>query len=498
MMILRIKNTVKRHLPSGSLRARFVFSTFWVMVSTVIQQGLGMVGTVVAARLLGKVVYGQLGMIHSTVGMFSIFAGLGLALTATKHVAEYRDTDKARAGRIITLAWMVALISGSIMTLAVLGGAGYLSAATLNAPEIKAELQIGSFMLFFGALIGAQRGVLAGLEAFRSVALTALIQGVFQLVFVVVGAVYWGLRGAIAGYAFSNGLGWLASSLFVRHEMSRAKLKLSVKGLSEDIPVLWKFSLPAFASTVLVGPVMWAARAILVNTPDGYAEMGVFSAATRFQQLIGLVGQTFGTALLPMLASKDGSKSELFQRSNILISWVAGLLPALLLITVPEIMGFIFGAEFTGSQANMALVLVMCFSCINLYKQGLARVLVARSMLWWGLLSNSTWAATLLFLAYLWRSHGAVGLASAFVAAYASNTAIFIPLYTMKKLVPKSTIFSWEALIIWFLLIIQVVLFMADVTVTVRIISLLVIVPVIFLIFSRILWGKQVAFSCQV
>ncbi|NOZ40854.1 MAG: oligosaccharide flippase family protein [Planctomycetes bacterium] len=71
------------------------------MAGAVISRGLMLVASILVARMLGKTVYGELGMIRSTVGMFGVFAGFGLGLTATKHVAEFRESDPERAGRIV-------------------------------------------------------------------------------------------------------------------------------------------------------------------------------------------------------------------------------------------------------------------------------------------------------------------------------------------------------------------------------------------------------------
>jgi len=55
---------------------------------------------------------GQLGMVQSTAGMFGIFAGFGMGLTANKHVAELKIKDPARAGRIIGLSSLVSWTTG--------------------------------------------------------------------------------------------------------------------------------------------------------------------------------------------------------------------------------------------------------------------------------------------------------------------------------------------------------------------------------------------------
>jgi len=80
---------------------RLAKGVFWSMASAVISRGLMLAASVLVARMLGKTGFGELGMIRSTVGMFGVFAGFGLGLTATKHVAEFRSSDPARAGRII-------------------------------------------------------------------------------------------------------------------------------------------------------------------------------------------------------------------------------------------------------------------------------------------------------------------------------------------------------------------------------------------------------------
>jgi len=82
-----------------SLASRLGRGAFWSSVCASASQGLSLVSLIVIARLLGKVGFGELTVIQSTVTMFGTFAGFGLGLTATKSIAEYRHTGAARAGR---------------------------------------------------------------------------------------------------------------------------------------------------------------------------------------------------------------------------------------------------------------------------------------------------------------------------------------------------------------------------------------------------------------
>jgi O-antigen/teichoic acid export membrane protein len=100
-----------------SLRARFARGAFWSLLGMGIAQGLALVAAIITARLLGKVAFGEFGMVTGTVGAFGILAGLGLGLTATKYVAEHRSTDPVRAGRILGLSTQVAAVSGGTVAL---------------------------------------------------------------------------------------------------------------------------------------------------------------------------------------------------------------------------------------------------------------------------------------------------------------------------------------------------------------------------------------------
>src|SRR5271157_1570211 len=87
--LLKLKSRVLNS-PVGYRLAR---GAFWSIIGSLISRGLGMVAGILVARLLGKHDYGQLGMVQSTTGMFGIFAGFGMGLTANKHVAEFRRQD---------------------------------------------------------------------------------------------------------------------------------------------------------------------------------------------------------------------------------------------------------------------------------------------------------------------------------------------------------------------------------------------------------------------
>src|ERR1700722_8315688 len=87
-------------LRSSPLGARIARGTFWMLMGAVISRMLGLLTSILLARILGKIAFGELSIIQSTTGLFGAFAGLGIGITATKYVAEFRESKPVRCGRV--------------------------------------------------------------------------------------------------------------------------------------------------------------------------------------------------------------------------------------------------------------------------------------------------------------------------------------------------------------------------------------------------------------
>ena len=275
-------------IAASSIGMRLVRGAFWSMAGAVISRGLMLCANILVARMLGKTVFGELGMIQSTIGMFGVFAGFGLGLTATKHVAELRDTEPERAGRIIALSWLVAVVTGGIMSLGLFIYAPWLAENSINAPHLAGILRIGSFLLFINALNGAQTGALSGFEAFKAIAHVNLFIGLISFPVLLTGAYYGGLYGAVWALVINLCFNWLFNHIALRKAAHRYQVPLVFNQCIQELPVLWKFSLPAVLSGIMVGPANWVSRTFLTKQPDGYDEIGVLTVSACISKSNGV------------------------------------------------------------------------------------------------------------------------------------------------------------------------------------------------------------------
>jgi len=376
--------------------------------------------SVLVARMLGKTGYGELGMIRSTVGMFGVFAGFGLGLTATKHVAEFRQSDPDRAGRIISLSWLVAMVTGGLMALGLLIFAPWLAGYTINAPHLTGVLRIGALILLINALNGAQTGALSGFEAFKTIAYVNLFVGLLSFPILITGAYLGGLTGAVWALVINLGTNWLLNHLALRKEAKRHNVPLAFRNCSRELSILWKFSLPAVLSSSMVGPVNWACGALLVNRPNGYDEMGIFSAANQWFAMLLFLPSLLGQVVLPVLSERFGQqdrrqllKTMVFAiRVNALI-----MLPIVLLASIasPYIMS-LYGEGFANGWPT--LIVVLFTAGIVACQTPVGPTITAAGKMWIKLAMNLGWAVLFIIGTLLLVDNGALGLASARALSY--------------------------------------------------------------------------------
>lgn len=412
--------------PSGSLRARLAKGISWSLVGTVILRGLKLTAFVAAARLLGQVGFGELGMINSTVGMFGIFAGMGLGLTATKHVAELRTKDPGRTGRILGLSMWAALVSGGAISLVLFAIAPLLAARVLNAPHLADELRLGCGLLFFNALNGAQLGALSGFEAFKTVARVNLVPGLLSIPMMVVGILLLGLPGAVGAMVLLAATGCWINQRALRQECRSAGVIIKYRGIRPEWGVLWQFSLPAFLSDALLAPVTWAANAMLVNQPNGYAEMGLFNAAWQWRGFAVFIPKDLRKVMLPVLSSLYGEQDVQGYRKafwgNLAAVLAVGLAVAVPIVLASRVIMSAYGAGFS-EGANVLVVLVLG----AVLPASTAVVLAAISSMgkmWYVFLLNCSWTLALVLFTPLFVTRGAFGLSLAHLLSYATHFSV--------------------------------------------------------------------------
>ena len=421
-------------LEASPVGKRLLRGTFWSICGTMVSRALALVAAILAARIVGKVVYGELGIIQSTVGMFGTLAGFGMGTTAAKFVAELRGKDPAKAGRIIALSsvtsWTISIgLAGLLLVLS-----PWLCLHTLAAPELTNFLRLSAPLLVVSGINGAQLGVLSGFEAFKSIARVSAITGILNFPLVVGGALSFGLGGIVGGLILAQAGGCLLNLMALRKEARRYNIPISYASCMAELPVVWRFSIPAVFAEILISAVNWSTATMLVRQPNGYGEMGVFSAANQWFNAAMWLPFMVNSVVLPVLAERLGAEDKTNTAKLLKLSFKMNALVVIPLaafgcLLSPLIM-MSYGQGFRGEWPTLVAVLITA-SVLSLALP-VGQLIAAADHMWLGFGLNTGWAlvyfgATSLFLGWGW---GAFGLASSRLVAYLAH-AVFSLIYAV-------------------------------------------------------------------
>lgn len=480
------KITVEDH---ENLRGKLIYGIFWNLVSAIASQGFPIIAAVVTARFLGKFSYGQLGMINSTVILFSTFAGLGLGITATKYIAQIHQTDPERTGRIMGLTNLFGAAAGVVMCIILFVMAPWLASNTLAAPDLASALRIASLLLIFNTIVGIQYGSIAGFGAFKDLAKITIIQGLLSSTLTIAGVYFFGLVGAVTAMVINSFINLMLYKLTINNLVKRFNIKIDYVRSWEEKDVIWKLSLPSMLSSVMVGPVVWIANVIIINTEGGYSQLGLFNAADQWRSVLTFLPIVVGGVLLPMVSANVTKENKALETVNVLASWVIVIIIALPFISFPEIIAFFYGHDYSSTVFLQSLTIMMLVSCIISYKEGIGRKLVAKNLMWWGVLSNLTWGALFLWSLLIFKNLGSLGLAISYFISYAANTIFFVPFYISKKVIPRNLIISKEVMLVWIVLILQAILTSFRISLWIRVVSLTIFIGILTFAIYKI-WSS--------
>lgn len=420
LRFLPMLNPLAERLQVSPVVSRLAKGTLWSIFGTVLARGLSVCASIFVARYLGKQDFGALGIVQSTMLNFSVFVGCGLGVTSTKYIPELRSSNPVRAGRILGLSGLVAAVAGGTIALVLAAAAPWMADRVLAAPRLTDVVRIGALLLFLNTLNGSQNGALAGFEAFRSMAWVNIWTGIATFPIMVAGVFFGGLTGGVWGLVVSAALNWMLAHLAIRREARRSGVPFGLNGVMSEWRVLSGFGLPSVLGGIVLGPVNWLCSAILVNQPEGYAEMGVFNATNQWFALVlflpGLLGQVLLPALSESLGNGDRGTARKLLRLALSIN-AATALPFIVVLSIasPWLMS-LYGAGFEIFWPVLVISLVT--GGILALQSPATQLLNAKGRAWVVVCSNLIWGILFVGLTLAFIERGSKGLVTARLIAY--------------------------------------------------------------------------------
>jgi len=348
--------------PPIGLRARMLRGVSWNVFGAVFTQGSVFLSNIIIANLVGRDVFGEYGMIQSTLLAFGGVAQVATGITATKYVAEFRVLDKERTGRILGLCSAVTLVTGAVATLALLLGAPWLASSLLKSPHLAPGIMIAAGFVLLTVINGYQVGALAGLENYRAIARSGAIQGVFHLAACGLFTYLWGLEGALAGLVASAFARWWLFHTMLRTAAREQEVPITYRRIWTERGIIFRFALPAAISGLSAMPALWLANTFLVRQPGGFSQMGLYSAAGTLRTVVLFLPLLLNNVGTSLLNNQRGLGDAVRYRKvfwyNLAATAAVALAAAVFVAVSGPWLLRLFGKEFAGGTAVLAILML--------------------------------------------------------------------------------------------------------------------------------------------
>jgi O-antigen/teichoic acid export membrane protein len=419
-------NSLIDRIKSSPLISRLVHGAFWSVLGAVLARALGLATWMVVARILGTRAFGELGIVQNTFGLLQNLSLLGLGIMATKYVAQYRASEKQRAGRVVGLSVLLAAGSGLLMGIGVVLAAPWIASRVLGAPQLTVLLQIGGILIVAAAVGGVLEGALAGFEAFKPLAILGLVGGLVSLPLFVWAAWAAGLEGLVWSMV-GVALLMLGLNYWVLHRTARREqCAVTFSGVRQELRAIFNFGLPVFLSGQVFFLAEWLGSWLLIRMPSGFDELGVYSAAVRWQQAVLFIPLYLSRAVFPGLtdryASGDYSRFKRLLKYYTLACTGVAVVCAIALSLLSKLVMSGYGPEFTEGWPVLVIASVsMVFLPLRWAIQMIYRSIGAA---WYELFLSVAWAVLMLIGMLVLHGRGSLRLALSTAIAFALTTLI--------------------------------------------------------------------------
>lgn len=412
-----IVNTIIKKLGNN-----FLFN----FLGTVFNQGSTFIFSIVVANIIGKKAFGEYAMTIGTLSVVALLTQLACGITNTKYVAEFRTSNKPKAGRILALTLTLTILTGFFSSTMFLLASKYIAVNLVNNPNISRTLRLGSFYVLFASLIMYLLGALAGLGSYKRVARAGIISGTVYLCLGIPMSCIYGLNGAVFGVFLSAAIQTVVLLVEFLVECNKQGIKLSFLEMKAEIGIIPSFMLPAAVSSYVAAPAAWSANAFLARQSGGYEELALYSAANSIRLLVLFVPNIVNTVSMSVLnnSKNEGHEYKYTYLINILIMVLVSIVVALpVTVFGKTVLGF-FGNKFiTGYPI---LVVLMASTVPESLGIGLFQHIHAQNRMWLSLITITIpQSLMIVYMSYtLVPAYGARGLALSYTVSWVAAALI--------------------------------------------------------------------------
>lgn len=339
------------------LQSKLFKDSFWAVFGNGFGNALMLLAGILIARFLGKDLYGEYGVVKTTMFYIASFATFGLGFTSTKYIASSIKENPACLRSIVRSSMTITLLfSGLIAGLLLMFAP--LVARFLEEENLVFPLRALAIVIVFKAITTTQIGILSGFKDFQHIAYNSLGSGLVMLALCVPLTYFFGLKGSLLSLLLSQ-----MFNAFINYFSVRKYVRvLSGQIRKPYTREMLKFSLPVALQESSFTICHWAAILLLTKL-SSIGELGLYTASVQWNSIILMIPTLLTNVVLSYLSSS--ANNEVQHKRNVrvmlLVNLVCTLIPFVVVYLLADLIASFYGPTFSA----MSGVLRICtFSTI--------------------------------------------------------------------------------------------------------------------------------------
>lgn len=390
------------------------------MVAALVARGGNFLLTLAAASLIGIEGVGQIGITQGTIVTTALLASLGLGLFVTRNIAIHLDRDPKGAGAVAGFALAFSFASGTALSLALFAMADMLAVRFFGQPALAELLRLGAVGVLSSSVQVVLMAILAGLQRFRQVALLNLAGAGGSFALALLGMSTFGVRGAIIG-AVAAGVLVAAIWLWrIRSDLMALGIRLHLRIKEGERRQIFSFILPALLGGAMVEPINLLCVSFLARGLDGAVQTGIYYYILPWANLIVLLPNLAGQAVIPILAAEYARGDATGMKNTLVLVLILNIIAVSVISAVVLFAFSIIAVEpyRSATDVRTALLFFVIANSLASVMGSVGQAAIAVGFMWRGFAINLVWALAYLSGTYVLSERGAPGIAEARLISY--------------------------------------------------------------------------------
>lgn len=343
---------------------RIIKDSFWAIMGNGIGNLLLLIAGIVIARLLGKDLYGEYGLVKTNMFYMAGFATFGLVFSSTRFVAKFIKEDPSQIIDVVISSTKITFTFSSIMALTLCVASKPLE-HFLNTPGLAPIFRTLAIVIVLKALASTGNGILAGLGQFEKLAKSTVLSGICMFSACIPLTYFWGLYGALTSLALSQLINLVINYYFIIKQcklFDRSRSPFQTKKLL-------KFSFPIALQEISFAVCNWAGIMLLTKL-SSVSEVGLYSATAQWNAVITMIPGMLANVVLSHLSGSDEDKQKKLVSKILAVYFICTLIPFIVVYIFSNVIVGFYGAQFAAMKTvlrlNIFITIPTC--CSDVFK----------------------------------------------------------------------------------------------------------------------------------